>query len=287
VRLHWLQAVNIWLCCLLLAGVVAAGGAHYARIGLSLNVAQFRVVTAAFAGGLILLALAALVPRRRVYVATNVVVALLSGFLAVQLMHMSGPSTGAIELDSPLAGEWFVQNGGRSALINGHAAGETQAVDFQQMGANGRTHAGGSGAPLAAYTGFGMPVRAPADGRIVEVTDTYPDNPPGTNSDYANHLVIDIGNGRFVAMAHLQQGSVAVKVGDDVRRGQEIAAVGNNGHSSAPHLHFQVQDTAAPSNAERSYPIAFRNVHITRGSAWPWGDSRELRTGDLIRPLAE
>ncbi len=148
-RLHWVQVINIWLCCALLAGMVAVGGAHFARIGFSLNVAQFRFVTAAFAGGLVLLALVALVPRRRVYVATNVVVALLSGFLAVQLMHMSGPSTGAIELDSPLTGEWFVQNGGRSTFINGHAAGETQGVDFQQMGANGRTHVGGSGAPLA------------------------------------------------------------------------------------------------------------------------------------------
>ena len=28
--------------------------------------------------------------------------------------------------------------------------------------------------------------------------------------------------------------------------------------------------------------MVFRNVHITRGGAWPWGDSRELRTGDLV-----
>ncbi len=126
---------------------------------------------------------------------------------------------------------------------------------------------------------------APADGRVIEVTDTYADNPPGTNGDYANHMVIDIGYGRFVALAHLKNGSVTVKVGDDVRRGQQIAAVGNNGHSSAPHLHFQVQDTTAASNAERSYPIVFRNVHITRGGAWPWGDSRELRTGDLVHSL--
>lgn len=287
VRPHLVQAVNIWLCCGLLAGVVAAGGAHFARIGFSLNVAQFNVVTAAFAGGLVLLALVALVPRRRVYVATNVVVALLSGFLALQLIHMSGPSTDAVELDSPLAGEWFVQNGGRSGLINSHRLGETQAVDFQLMGANGRTHTGGRDAPLADYTTFGMPVFAPADGRVVEVTDTYADNPPGTNGEEANHLVIDIGGGRFVALAHVQHGSVTVQVGDVVRRGQQIAAVGNNGHSSAPHLHFQVQDSPAGNNAERTYPMVFRNVHITRGGAWPWGDSRELRTGDLVRPAGQ
>ena len=80
VRPHLVQAVNIWLCCALLGGVVAAGGTHYARIWLSLNQAQFHVVIAAFAAGLVLLAALALVPRRRVYVATNVVVALLSGY---------------------------------------------------------------------------------------------------------------------------------------------------------------------------------------------------------------
>ena len=93
---------------LLLGGVLAAGGAHFARIGFSLNGAQFDVVIAAFAAGLVLLAALAVVPRRRVYVATNVVVALLSGFLAVQLVHISMPATDAVVLDSPLAGEWFV-----------------------------------------------------------------------------------------------------------------------------------------------------------------------------------
>jgi murein DD-endopeptidase MepM/ murein hydrolase activator NlpD len=152
------------------------------------------------------------------------------------------------------------------------------------MGGNGRTHTVGSGAPLADYVGFGMPVLAPADGRVVAVTDSYADNPPGTNGDHVNNVVVDIGGGRHVLMAHVKQGSVTVQVGDVVRRGQQIAAVGNNGHTNAPHLHLQVQ--ASPTgreDADRTYPMVFRNVHITRGGVWPWGDSRELRTGDLVR----
>ena len=190
-------------------------------------------------------------------------------------------------LDSPLAGEWFVLNGGRSVLLNGHSPNESNAVDFLRLGGNGRTHTGGSGAPLTDYAGFGWPVLAPADGRIVEVTDGYADNPPGTNGDHANHLVLDIGGGLFVSMAHLKQGSVMVRVGDVVRRGQPIAAVGNNGHSNEPHLHLQVQDTAASADADRTYPMVFRNVDITRAGVWPWGDSREPRTGDLVRTLGQ
>jgi murein DD-endopeptidase MepM/ murein hydrolase activator NlpD len=227
----------------------------------------------------------ALVPHRRVHVATNLVVALLSGYLAVQLIQISGSPGGAVVLDPPLAGEWFVSNGGRSVLLNGHSANESEAVDFVRLGANERTHTGGDGAPLSSYAGFGLPVFAPADGRIVEVTDIFADNQPGTNGDHANHLVIDIGGDRFVALAHVKQHSVTVRVGDVVRQGQLIAAVGNNGHSDEPHLHLQVQDSPAAADAGRTYPIEFRNVHITRGGAWPLGDSRAVRTGDLVQAL--
>jgi murein DD-endopeptidase MepM/ murein hydrolase activator NlpD len=287
VRAHLLQGLNVWLCCGLLGGVIAAGAAQFARIGYSLTVAQFHIVIAAFAAGLVLLAALAVVPRRRVHLATNVVVALLSAFLALQLAQLSVSPTDAVVLDTPLAGEWFVSNAGRSVLLNGHSPNESNAVDIQRLGTNGRTHVGGADAPLTDYAGFGWPVLAPAYGLIVEVTDGYADTPPGTNGDHANHLVVDIGGGRYVLLAHLKQGSVTVRVGDHVRSGQPLAAVGNSGHSNQPHLHMQVQDSLAGADAARTYPMVFRNVHVTRGGAWPWGDRREPRTGDLIRALGQ
>jgi hypothetical protein len=282
-RAYLLQGMNIVLSCLLIGGVLGAGGMDRAQIEYSLSTAQFDLVILAFAAGLVLMAGLALVPRRRVFVATNVVVALLSGFLAFHLVQVSVPATDPVVLDSPLTGEWFVSNGSRSVLLNGHTSEEGNAVDFLRLDANGRTHVGGADAPLADYPGFGMPVLSPVDGQIVGVADGYADNPPGTNSDRANHIVIQIGGGRFVLMAHLMQGSVTVRVGDAVRRGEPLAAVGNNGHSSEPHLHMQVQDSPADIDAERTYPMVFRDVHITRGGPWPWAGDGELRTGDLIR----
>ena len=259
---------------------------HFARIGFSLNAAQFNAVFAAFAAGLVLLAALAVVPRRRVYLATNVVVALLSGFLALQLVQISASRSDAIVLDTPLAGEWFVLNGGRSVLLNGHSPNESNAVDYQLMGSNGRTHTGGADAPLTDYPGFGSSVLAPVDGRIVEVTDGYADAPPGTNGDHPNTLVVDIGGDRYVVMGHLKQGSIIVEVGDVVRQGQPLAAVGNTGNTNEPHLHLQIQDSpSAREDADRTYPMVFRNVHIIRGGAWPWGDTRALRTGDLVRAI--
>ncbi len=174
-------------------------------------------------------------------------------------------------------------NGGHSSLLNGHSPNESNALDFVRLGANGRTHIGGSEAGLSDYAGFGWPVLAPAAGEIVEVADGFPDNPPGTNGDHANHLLIDIGGDLYVSMAHLKQNSVTVAVGDVVRRGQVLAAVGNNGHSNEPHLHLQVQDSAAAADAPGTDPFVFDDASIVRGGPWPWGDSREPRTGDLVR----
>ena len=287
-RAHLVQGLNIWLCCGLLGGVLAAGGAHYARIGFSLNAAQFNVVIAAFAAGLVLLAALAVVPRRRVYVATNVVVALLSGFLALQLVQISVPPTDAVVLDSPLAGEWFVLNGGRSVLLNGHSPNESNAVDFQRLGANGRTHTGGAGAPLTDYAGFGLPVLAPADGRIVEVTDGYADNPPGTNGDHANHLVMDIGGGRYVVDGPPQAGQRHGPAwATSCAAASRSPRSGTTATRTSRTCTCRSRTPPAGADADRTYPMVFRNVHITRGGAWPWGDSRELRTGDLVRALGQ
>ncbi len=113
-RGHLVQLANIWVYCALLAGVVAAGGTHFARTWFALDDAQMGRVLTVFAVGLLLLAALALVPRRRVYLATNVLVAAFSAFLAVQLVHVSVPATEPVALGAPLTGEWLVLNGGHA-----------------------------------------------------------------------------------------------------------------------------------------------------------------------------
>jgi murein DD-endopeptidase MepM/ murein hydrolase activator NlpD len=76
---------------------------------------------------------------------------------------------------------------------------------------------------------------------------------------------MDLGNGRFVLMAHLQKGSVLVAKGEIVRAGQPLAKCGNSGNTSGPHLHLQVQnqpDFSAPGLI--TYPILFRDVACVR-----------------------
>jgi len=109
--------------------------------------------------------------------------------------------------------------------------------------------------------GFGEDVIAVADGTIAIAVDGVPDaTPPPIPLERAsgNHIAIDIGAGRFAFYEHLQQGSVVVKPGQQVTRGQVIGRLGSSGSSSiGPHLHFHVSDASATLAAEGT-PFLFR-----------------------------
>jgi murein DD-endopeptidase MepM/ murein hydrolase activator NlpD len=80
---------------------------------------------------------------------------------------------------------------------------------------------------------LGTPVVAPHAG-VVEAVDFQA-------GAAGNYVVIDSDNEDqdFVFM-HLRTGSIDVVVGQHLRAGQQIAEVGSTGHSTGPHLHFEV-----------------------------------------------
>jgi Peptidase family M23 len=55
--------------------------------------------------------------------------------------------------------------------------------------------------------------------------------------------VLDLGQGKFAFYEHLKSGSVVVRKGQHVKKGQTIAALGYTGQSTGPHLHFHVADS--------------------------------------------
>lgn len=61
----------------------------------------------------------------------------------------------------------------------------------------------------------------------------------GEMGGYGNLTLIDHGNGIVTAYAH--QSGFAASEGGRVSRGQTIGYVGNTGHSTGPHLHFEVR----------------------------------------------
>ena len=78
----------------------------------------------------------------------------------------------------------------------------------------------------------GAPVKASARGIVVEATTRLAGKP-----GYGTTVVIDHGHGLISRYAHLD--SYSVKIGDTVKRGDVIGAVGETGLVTGPHLHFE------------------------------------------------
>jgi hypothetical protein len=132
------------------------------------------------------------------------------------------------------------------------------AIDFVKIGDDNQTFSGDR-LKNESYLAYGADALAVADGIVVATKDSIPQNIPGPASRAVpitletvggNHVIIDIGGGRYAFYAHLQPGSLRVKVGDRVRGGQVVGLVGNSGNSTEPHLHFHISDGVSPLGSE-------------------------------------
>ena len=123
---------------------------------------------------------------------------------------------------------------------------------------------------IRSYLSYESHVLAVANGQVVAVRDGIPDNKPGhvgaealkltLETIVGNFVVLDLGHGEFAYYAHLQPGSLRVKVGQRVKRGEIIALVGNLGSSFEPHLHFEVTTSPVAMRGE-GVPYVTRRVH--------------------------
>jgi hypothetical protein len=176
---------------------------------------------------------------------------------------------------SPLRGSnWLAANG--PSNTSGHRMGvipldgkarvpQRFAIDWVEIDKSGSTYSGDSKKNESYYC-YGKKAHAIADGVVTEVKDGIPQNVPGISSRAVpitletvagNHIMLKIADGVYALYAHLQPGSLRVKVGDRVKAGQVIGLVGNSGNSTEPHLHFHLIDQNSPLGGEGipfSYP---------------------------------
>jgi murein DD-endopeptidase MepM/ murein hydrolase activator NlpD len=298
-RPYLLQCLNHWLFLALFGVAIVAGTFAIvpAQVGSLFSLPlpdriPYRPLVIALGVGALVMAALALVPRRRVQVATNVLVAIGTVLLAIQLVRIYTPPADPVAIDPPLAGEWVTGAGGRSTLLSHHYAHATpyvrDALDFVRL-VDGRGHEGDPKRAESWY-GFGEPVLAPADGSVVSVSDIHPDEPIGATGQtpsHGNHITLMIGKHRYAVMAHLKQGSARVSEGERVRVGQQIAAVGDSGNSLWPHLHYHVQDSPDLDHRARTVPMVFPDVLLIRNERESTPAEADLRRGDHIRRIED
>ena len=87
---------------------------------------------------------------------------------------------------------------------------------------------------------IGTPVAAPAAGVVVKA---------GRDSGLGNMIEISHGYGIKTTFGHLEQ--TFVRVGQRIKRGEKIGAMGNTGRSTGPHLHYSVAVNGVSVNPEK------------------------------------
>lgn len=172
-----------------------------------------------------------------------------SGFLLGLLL--GGSHAAALQLGLPVACEMgktcFIQNyvdhqsgSGYKDYQCGHLTYDRhQGTDFRVIDEHAMAQ--------------GVPVLAAAPGRIIGVRDGEPDiaiSVRGQGSvagkEAGNGVVIDHGDEWQTQYSHLRNGSVLVRVGDQVKEGQPIGLIGESGMADFPHVDFTVRKNGQP-----------------------------------------
>ena len=96
----------------------------------------------------------------------------------------------------------------------------------------------------------GTPILAIANGTVTQA---------GYNGGYGNLVEIDHGQGYTSKYGHASQ--ILTRMGQQVQKGQVIALVGSTGHSTGPHLHFEMAQYGQVFN-----PMAFLNQGLQLGT---------------------
>jgi hypothetical protein len=204
-------------------------------------------------------------------------------------LHVLGPSVEGAN--------WLAADGPSNDQDNHHRRGvvildgravdsRRYAIDWKQI-RDGASFSGDA-RDVRSYYSYGKAVLAVADGRVVTAKDGLPDNIPGHGESFhpavpitfdtvaGNMITLDIGGGQFAHYMHLQPGSVLVKTGDSVRRGQVLGRIGASGDAREPHLHFEVT-TSSKLLAGEGVPYLIGRYRCMSGSGGPI----ELRIHEL------
>lgn len=202
------------------------------------------------------------------------------------------------QIHFPLRGEW------RTLCPPGH---HRLAFDFVQVDQRGQTCDQGRVKSLLGTTAssrfycWEQPVFSPISGTVLRCANDWSDHlsngPISTiqrwyyaryrfkpelrdgvldiRPNAGNFIMIESNEGYIVFLAHLRQGSLKVMPGQAVVVGDELAAVGNSGNSTAPHLHLNLFDQMVDPFSAEVLPFVFAELEV-RDPSGAWCQRQEV-----------
>jgi murein DD-endopeptidase MepM/ murein hydrolase activator NlpD len=228
-----------------------------------------------------------------------------------------GVSSALVVVGFPLRGEWVaVRTPAYKVPSHGtELFGQRYAFDFVRPDHRRGLHLQPAGTLRAFllggrtrdYYGWGQPVYAAFAGLVMAAVDGVAERArvqvvrevavalkttvgfdparSGFEPVAGNHVIVQ-GTEAFAVFAHLAPGTVSVRTGQEVRVGEVLGRVGHTGNSTAPHLHFQLMDSADPLRA-KGIPCAFTEYLVRRPGGWERVEGGIPRRGERIRSVPE
>jgi len=185
-----------------------------------------------------------------------------------------------VPISLPFYGEWTVSQAHEGEYT--HKDEWKHAWDFVIEDENHKQHKD-KGDYETDYYCYKKKVIAPADGFIQEINDGIEDNAIGDmnlSQNWGNSIVIKHTEYLYSQLSHLKSGSIEVKKGDFIRKGQVLAMVGNSGRSPYPHLHFQIQATPFVGSVTLDYPLGY--YILKSGKEFALQSFDKPQRGDII-----
>ena len=174
-------------------------------------------------------------------------------FYALRAQALSGQVTRALEggLTPSFVGDWTQFADAPSIWPVEGRVGSSFGQREDPFNGEGKFHTG-----IDIEAPSGTPVRAAADGDVSGAS---------MGAGYGRQVVLNHGHDVLTVYAHLS--SIAVLPGQHVIRGQVIGYVGQSGHATGPHLHYEVRVHNVPVNPHKYLRTTYEQIAALDGDA--------------------